>query len=199
MLDCRGLACPQPVIRTKELLDAGGVETVEVMVDNKAASINVSRFLESRGFSVQTRTEGDDFTIVAVWDSSKEADESEPPEAFTCGIDPTKILVFIRSDTMGRGDDTLGRGLMKNFLLTLPEMGPDLWRIMFVNSGVKLCIEGAETLETIQKLEQSGVSVLVCGTCLTHFDLLEQKKVGETTNMLDIVTSLQLADKVITI
>jgi hypothetical protein len=38
---------------------------------------------------------------------------------------------------------------------------------------------------------------LVCGTCLNYYGLLEQKKVGETTNMLDIVTSLQVADKVI--
>jgi len=41
--------------------------------------------------------------------------------------------------------------------------------------------------------------VLVCGTCLNHFQLLEQKKVGETTNMLDIVTHMHLADKVISL
>jgi intracellular sulfur oxidation DsrE/DsrF family protein len=64
---------------------------------------------------------------------------------------------------------------------------------------VKLTIEGAEALPAIQQLEAQGVSVLVCGTCLNHFNLLEQKKVGETTNMLDIVTSLQLADKVISV
>jgi len=60
-------------------------------------------------------------------------------------------------------------------------------------------VEGAETLPAIQHLEAAGVSVLVCGTCLTHFNLLEQKRVGETTNMLDIVTSLQVADKVISL
>jgi hypothetical protein len=36
----------------------------------------------------------------------------------------------------------------------------------------------------------------VCGTCLTHFDLMDQKAIGQTTNMLDIVTAMQLADKV---
>ncbi|MBW1700249.1 MAG: DsrE family protein, partial [Deltaproteobacteria bacterium] len=65
------------------------------------------------------------------------------------------------------------------------------------NSGVKLTIAGAKTLPAIQQLEAQGISVLVCGTCLNHFNLLDQKRVGETTNMLDIVTSLQLADKVI--
>jgi len=48
-------------------------------------------------------------------------------------------------------------------------------------------------------LEKDGIHILVCGTCLTHFNLLDQKQVGETTNMLDIVTAMQLADKVINI
>ena len=34
---------------------------------------------------------------------------------------------------------------------------------------------------------------------LTHFNLLERKMVGETTNMLDVVTALQLADKVVNV
>jgi len=48
-------------------------------------------------------------------------------------------------------------------------------------------------------LVREGVQILVCGACLTHYDLLHKKQVGETTNMLDIVTGMQLADSVITI
>ena len=76
-------------------------------------------------------------------------------------------------------------------------MGEALWRLVFVNSGVKLTIEGTEALSVLQELESQGVSILVCGTCLNHFGLLEKKRVGETTNMLDIVTSLEVAEKVI--
>ncbi|HSO72270.1 MAG TPA: sulfurtransferase-like selenium metabolism protein YedF, partial [Thermodesulfobacteriota bacterium] len=108
-----------------------------------------------------------------------------------------KTIVLISKDKLGTGDDYLGGQLMLNFLKTLKEMGKSLWRLVFLNSGVKLTIEGAESLPLIQELAGQGVSVLVCGTCLNHFGLLEQKKVGETTNMLDIVTSLQVADKVI--
>ena len=87
--------------------------------------------------------------------------------------------------------------LLGNFLRTLKEMGPELWRLVFVNNGVKLTIAGAEVLNDLQALEKGGLKILVCGTCLTHFNLLEKKKVGETTNMLDIVTAMQLADKVV--
>ena len=106
---------------------------------------------------------------------------------------------MIATDRLGYGDDELGKKLILNFLATLKEMGEDLWRMVFVNNGVKLTVEGSDALGTLQELAGKGVDILVCGTCLTYFDLLDKKKVGETTNMLDIVTSMQLADKVINI
>lgn len=88
---------------------------------------------------------------------------------------------------------------MISFLRTLREMGSDLWRLVFVNNGVKLTIDGSEVLADLKGYAKEGLKILVCGTCLTHFDLLERKQVGETTNMLDIVTAMQLADQVISI
>lgn len=108
-------------------------------------------------------------------------------------------MVVCASDRMGFGDDELGLKLMINFLRTLKEMGNDLWRLVFVNNGVKLTVDGSEVLADLKDYEKGGLKILVCGTCLTHFNLLERKKVGETTNMLDIVTAMQLADKVISI
>ncbi len=88
---------------------------------------------------------------------------------------------------------------MQNFLRTLPEMGSTLWRIILLNGGVTLAAEGSPVLEPLQALEKAGVSILVCGTCLEHFGLLDKKAVGETTNMLDVVTSLAVAHKIIRI
>jgi selenium metabolism protein YedF len=110
-----------------------------------------------------------------------------------------KIMVMVANDRMGHGDDELGEKLMISFLKTLKEMGEELWRLVFVNNGVKLTIDGSDVLPVIQDLESDGIHILVCGTCLTHFDLLDKKLAGETTNMLDIVTAMQLADKVINI
>jgi selenium metabolism protein YedF len=195
-LDCRGLACPQPVLRTKQFIESNS-ESMEfsVMVDNSASAQNVVRFLGSRGFNTSLQQKGDDFEIKA--EKSGEPAAEVPEEETVKSTD--KTLVLITKNTMGFGDDLLGSGLILNFLSTLNEMGESLWRLVFLNSGVKLTIEGAETLPAIQQLEAQGVSILVCGTCLNHFNLLEQKRVGETTNMLDIVTSLQLADKVISV
>jgi selenium metabolism protein YedF len=108
-------------------------------------------------------------------------------------------MVMVAADRVGSGDDVLGAKLMINFVKTLKEMGKDLWRLVFVNSGVKLTIDGAGTVEDLEELEAAGITILVCGTCLDYFNLLERKQVGQTTNMLDIVTAMQLADKVINI
>jgi selenium metabolism protein YedF len=108
-------------------------------------------------------------------------------------------MVMVGTDRLGHGDDELGSKLMASFMGTLKEMGGELWRLVLVNNGVKLTVSESPVLTALKALEASGVSLLVCGTCLNHFNLLDKKQVGETTNMLDIVTSMQVADSVINI
>ncbi|MGO9175496.1 MAG: sulfurtransferase TusA family protein [Desulfobaccales bacterium] len=52
-LDCRGLACPNPVIKTKEVIDRVDVEKLTVLVGNLTAKENVSRFLQRSGYEVR--------------------------------------------------------------------------------------------------------------------------------------------------
>jgi len=194
-LDCRGLACPNPVIKTKELIDQGEVQQLTVLVDNPAAQENVSRFLRRAGFEVKTERQGDSFAITgARKDTGTCQVVAETPEE-----GGRKILVLMGADRLGRGDDLLGAKLIGNFIATLKEMGPELWCVVLLNAGVKLAVAGSEVLAGLHNLEQSGVRLLVCGTCLNYFQLLEAKQAGETTNMLDIVTAMQVADKVITL
>ncbi len=195
-IDARGLACPAPVIQTKAELETIPTEHIEVIVDNEAARQNICRFLESRNFSTIVTRDGNDFHIIG---KKNARDLSEKQETKVSPSKHKKLMVMVATDRIGHGDDELGAKLMVSFLKTLVEIGPELWRLVFVNNGVKLTITDSDVLSVLQELESSGVHLLVCGTCLNHFDLLEKKQVGETTNMLDIVTSMQLADKVINI
>jgi len=195
-LDCRGLACPAPVLKIKELIEKENPSLVKVTVDNEAAKQNVSRFLGTQHFTVSVEQRGADFEVIGTRNEEAAPDtrSAEREE-----VAKKKILVMAASNVIGHGDDELGAKLMVSFLKTLKEMGDELWRLVFVNNGVKMTIDGSEVLPILRDLEGEGVSILVCGTCLSHFNLLERKQVGETTNMLDIVTAMQLADKVITI
>ena len=198
LLNCRGMACPQPVIRSRELVDAGTAE-LEVLVDNEPAAENVERFLRGRGYSVDRAKEGDGLWRLMARAGEGAAVGANPVRAETAsGLGrEAGTLVLITTESLGRGDEGLGEKLMTNFLATLPELGSRLWRLVLLNGGVKLAARPGPALEALQSLAQSGVSVLVCGTCLAHYGLLEAKAVGETSNMLDIVTSLDLADKII--
>lgn len=200
-LDCRGMACPKPVLTCRQFVAEKQPETFTVLVDNLAASENVSRFLRNNGYDASVVKQED-----ALWQITalqKDGGAKSPAEHTTSTPSPVptgesqKILVFITTETLGRGDDTLGTKLMENFLGTLPELGADLWMIILVNGGVRLAAKDGKALEHLQALAKAGTTILVCGTCLSHYGLLESKKVGETTNMLDIVTSLSLATKVI--
>lgn len=193
-IDARGMACPAPVLQTKAAITEEKLGAVTVTLDSVAAQENVQRFLESQGYQTHLEQEGSDYRVIGTC-------ESQTPVKIQTSSDSqgasTKIMVMCTTDRMGFGDDVLGQKLMVNFLSTLKEMGPDLWRLVFVNNGVKLTIDGSHALEHLKELESKDLKILVCGTCLTHFNLLERKQVGETTNMLDIVTAMQLADKVI--
>jgi selenium metabolism protein YedF len=195
-LDCRGLACPSPVLKTKAIIDRGEVGQLTVLVDNEAARENLSKFLSRAGYQVQVEEQEGVFSVIGSL-PSQEACDLFVPEILPAAA--KKILVLVGTDRLGQGDDELGAKLLGNFLGTLGEMGADLWRLVLLNGGVKLTVEGSEALPKLHELNRSGVSILVCGTCLQYFGLLEKKQVGETTNMLDIVTSLQMADKVISL
>jgi len=195
-IDARGLACPAPVLQTKAAIEEANPDFIKVIVDNEASKQNVCRFLESQNFETSVQEEGNNFYVIGKREAGISSKDSSNERVKT---DTKKIMVMLATDRMGYGDDELGLILMISYIKTLKEMGPELWRLVFVNNGVKLTIDGSEVLPVLKEYEEQGLHILVCGTCLTHFDLLDQKQVGETTNMLDIVTAMQLADKVISI
>ena len=191
IINCLGMACPKPVMATRDVIAAEQARELSILVDNEAAVENVSRFLTRCGYKLDiVKTGAQEWTINAEKTQAAAGEPEQPP-------DDARTLVLITSETMGIGDPELGAKLMQNFLATLPELGPALWRIVLLNGGVKLSAKPGACLEHLQKLASDGVSILVCGTCLTHYGLMEQKQVGETTNMLDIVTSMAHAAKII--
>jgi selenium metabolism protein YedF len=115
------------------------------------------------------------------------------------GRDGRKTLVLLATEQLGKGDEGLGRSIVTSFIKTLKEMDGELWRLVLVNGAVKLAVEGAEVLPQLQELAGEGVGILVCGRCLETFGLADKKQVGEVTNMVDIVTSVQVAEKVISL
>lgn len=112
---------------------------------------------------------------------------------------PGPIVIAISSDTMGRGDDDLGHVLLRNYLHTLTEIVPKPDTLIFLNTGVKVAVHESAALADLQTLVREGVQILLCGTCVNHFDLKGQLAVGEISNMYAISEILLRAGKVVSL
>lgn len=199
IIDCKGMACPLPVVNTKkasEELHAGDVLTV--LVDNEIAVQNLSRFAEHKGFGVSAEKKADKEYAVIMTVSGTAAEEAKEEEN-TCVMDSRRkgMLVVLAGNQMGAGDPKLGASLMKAFVfaLTKQDQLPDT--ILCYNTGAYLSCEGADTLEDLKLLESEGVTILTCGTCLDFYGLKEKLAVGTVSNMYDIVERMENAAQII--
>jgi selenium metabolism protein YedF len=190
-IDARGLKCPEPAIRTgRALKDNDGIT---VIVDDETAVQNISRGVIKRGYEVNIeRKEGDIYLHINKGEKSN-ADEGE----FPIYCVPEETVVLFASDRIGRGDDELGGILAKSILYAMTEVEPKPQTLIFMNSGVKLVVEGSDVLEDLDKLTQAGVQVMACGTCLDFFGLKDKIKVGEISNAYTIAETLLEAGKVV--
>jgi selenium metabolism protein YedF len=195
-LDLKGMSCPIPVVETKKYLEKNPVDEIEVLVDNDVSAGNVTRFLTSKGFSVctETRDHGALYILSGARPPGSEAKCEAPVTEPASG---KKVLVAIDSDTIGRGDDELGRVLMKSFLHTLKDLDVLPWRIVFLNGGVRLVAEGSDFTSPLAELAGLGTEILACGTCLDFFHLKEKLGVGRISNMHEIASSFLEATNVI--
>ncbi|NVN92367.1 MAG: sulfurtransferase-like selenium metabolism protein YedF [Desulfuromonadales bacterium] len=187
-IDCRGMACPAPVINVKKALEEQ--TELRVLLDDGAPRENVSRFARNRGFRVNEESAENAWLITITGDGS-----TTSPTAHAS--DTGERVLLITSHQLGDGPEELGRLLMKNFIHTLLETATVPERIFFMNRGVLLTTEGSDVLEALEKLAGMGVELLSCGLCLDYFGLKEKLRVGGTTNMLTTADSLLSAGQVI--
>ena len=198
IIDCKGMACPLPVVNAKkasEELRAG--DRLTVLVDNEIAVQNLTRFAEHKGFGVSADKK-DEKEYAVIMSISGEAAESKEEEV-ACVMDSRRkgMLVVLSGNVMGTGDAKLGTSLMKAFVfaLTKQDQLPDT--ILCYNTGAYLTCQGADTLEDLKLLESEGVTILTCGTCLDFYGLKEKLAVGGVTNMYDIVERMENAAQII--
>lgn len=186
MLDARGLECPLPVVRTNEALARMTGGSLVVLVDSAISRDNVNRAAEKWGHAV---TIGEHEGAIALRIEKKTSAEQARKERLT--------VVFIASDQAGRGEEALGRLLMKSFLFALTQTSSPPNRLIFMNRGVHLAVSGSEVLDSLKALAAAGCDILVCGTCLDYFGLKEKVAVGRVSNMYEIVETLTEAEKII--
>ncbi|NLB52285.1 MAG: sulfurtransferase-like selenium metabolism protein YedF [Syntrophomonadaceae bacterium] len=187
-VDARGLNCPQPVILTKRVMDENSGEEIVTLVNSETSLENVCKLAASRGYVFVIEKQGPDNHIHM---TKQEADESAKSDA------EKDLAIMVKSQYFGQGDDELGAALMKSFFYTLTEMGPELKHLIFMNGGIHLTTEESPILDHLQFLQQKGVQILSCGTCLDFYGKKDQLLVGQVTNMYNGTEILTNAGKTI--
>lgn len=108
-------------------------------------------------------------------------------------------VILITNEGMGKADLELQTKLVGTYLKLLVENNYLPNAICFYTDGVKLVVNGSPVLDQLQQLEQKGVRLIICSTCLNYFGLIDKVQVGITGGMIDIVEAQAKATKVITL
>lgn len=221
VVDARGLACPLPVVNAKkaaEEMNNGGVLTV--LVDNEIAVQNLQKFAKQKGYEAQSVKKAEkEFEVeiqipvlhakgfAGIEENDKKTGQeivreevSEDTEAdVICSPNSCKkgMVVVLSADTMGTGEEKLGKALMKAFVFSVTKQDILPETILCYNTGAYLTCEGADTLEDMKTLEAEGVQILTCGTCLDFYGIKDTLAVGNVTNMYEIVEIMENAKTIV--
>jgi len=191
IIDCKGMICPMPLIETRKAIRESAIgEDLQVIVDNETSFNNVSHFLNDNGYVFNYTKDGSAYSIsfkINKIDSKKE--EVKPIIENKTNKHKNHIIV-LNSNKMGTGDDDLGRLLMKGYLNTIDQLDVLPLEIICYNSGVTLAEKGTDSAQTLKKIENQGVKITLCGTCVDFFGLKEKLEVGTISNMLYIAGKL---------
>ncbi len=183
-IDCRNLACPEPVLKTKKALEEMEEGILEVLVNSISSIQNVKRFAQNQGLVAEEEKLDNGDTIIRI------------VKGYECSIvqqeDNKKFLdkvLFIKDDKVGEGE--LGHILMEGFLKTTLEFDKLPEIVVCVNRGVFLTTKNEKTIEILKEFEKRGVKIYSCGVCMNHFKIPpEELKVGEIGNAYDTMDFL---------
>ena len=198
-----GKPCPIPVIEAKRALAEQGIAGVLVKVDNIVSVQNLEKMAKGCGYGFSYVETSKDSYEVSISGDGKNApilnDAGSGAEDFQCDPLSGKLVVVISGNTMGAGTEDLGEILIKGFIYSLTELAVPPKYVIFLNSGVYLTSEGANTIEDLKKLEGKGTEIFTCGTCVNFYNLQEKLAVGTITDMYNITEKMASASNVINI
>ncbi len=179
VIDARGQGCPKPVMMAEEALSKMTEGMVEVIVDNEGSAENLERLAKRNAFYSEVICDGYDWRVKIVkgYACAPATVAEDAPKA------EKNLLLVVGTDTLGK-EEELGKILMKAYFETMKAYKQLPRTIFFLNAGVKLTTMNEEIVAVLKDIEAMGVEIYSCGTCIKHYNLESQLRVGHrgTTN-----------------
>lgn len=187
-IDCRNLECPKPVLQTRDALKSLKIgQNLEILLNETAAIENVKRFLQTNNLEIQISTNGDETTIKTI----KMGDLKDENAENYCdiSISSSKKVLFLNEESCGSG--AVGKVLLANFLKSILNLENKPKMVICVNNAVFMTTNRAhESFAALKMLEENGIEILSCGSCLEAYKLVDKLAIGRITNAFEIMDIL---------
>ena len=166
-----------------------------MLVDNEESALNVSGYAAQHGMFAETTREGKDWKVKVVKGYTCKTSSESGVQSAELKRKKTLMLI-IGTDSLGKDED-LGKKLIKGFFDTMKVYKQLPHTMFFLNAGVKLTTVNEETVGVLKEIADLGVEIYSCGTCLKHYNLESELKVGNRGTTNHIVEGMQDFDKVV--
>ncbi len=183
IIDAIGLDCPKPVIITKKYVDENNPDELKILVDNKIATENLSKFATEIGYSTEVLEKDGNFEVTLI--------REDIEMAYVPNTDNSDYIVVLSSDKMGDGEDEFSKKLLEGFVYALKEQEQLPKAIICYNLGVMLSSKNKNKVNDLRELTERGVKVYSCGLCLNYYLSAGDLEVGEVTNMFEIIKMMK--------
>ena len=114
-------------------------------------------------------------------------------------VPASETVILVTRNGMGSADPELQKKLISTYFQLLDENSILPAAICFYADGVKLVVTGSAAIETLRSLEQKGVRLIICKTCLNYFKMEDMVQVGIVGGMTDIIEAQFRAQKIISL
>lgn len=189
-IDIRGMAADESWLIIQENLADAENDCMTTVTDSLDKAYRIQKLAMVSGIKTHLEKFGGDYFIHINSTRLQEGDKDPLPR---------NAVVVITGCTFGRGDETLGKALMKGYLCQIKHIKPYPRAIIFINSGVLLTTEGSEVLDYLHALVKKGVEIISSDTCLDYYGLKSKLAVGVTAGMKLITEKMQLGENTLVI
>ncbi|MEH7178249.1 DsrE family protein [Neobacillus vireti] len=101
-------------------------------------------------------------------------------------------VILLASDQLGKGEAELGEGILETFFTILKQREELPAAVFCMNRGVFTLTERSLVSLQLKELEENGVDVIACKTCVDYYELSDKLTAGKISGMAQFI---ELASK----
>ncbi|MGO9137930.1 MAG: sulfurtransferase-like selenium metabolism protein YedF [Syntrophales bacterium] len=189
-IDARDFGCSLPITMAQAALSKVTVGVIEVLVGGEDVVQNLLEFANSKSMKTEVEKIENHWKVKITKGAIREAPPEEKTEPEGKGL-----FLIVSTDAMGK-DEALGKILMRSFFVAMKAMENLPHTIFFLNAGVKLTTLEAGIYPVLKELQDNGVAIYSCGTCLKYYGLESELKAGASGSMVQTVEAMTQFRKV---